>query len=132
MDADSRLGTAHPLCWGELPLADIAESAWRLTAAERRRMHHTAGRCPTRQAPYGHADPDAELVAHACRVCGCLDLVHELMSLVVDRIRLHRQHHPTTPIANPGAYAERTMRTELVEWHRSARVSQGFPAKPSR
>lgn len=24
------------------------------------------------------------------------------------------------------------MRTELVEWHRSARVSQGFPAKPSR
>lgn len=58
--------------------------------------------------------------------------MHELMSLAVVKIRVQRERHPSTPIANPGAYAERTMRSELVEWHRTARVAQGFPAKPSR
>ncbi len=107
----------------------VAEAAWNASKEERGARFHQRGTCLTRVAPYGPADPNGQKAHEVCQLAGCLDLLHDLIVRVQQKLA-----------AGPGlaavddlpAYAFRVARNELIELGRSERAALGFPAKPSR
>ena len=107
----------------------VAEAAWNASRDERGARCHQRGTCPTRVAPYGHADPNGQKAHEVCQLAGCLDLLHDLIVRVQQKLA---SGPGLAAVDDPAAYVFRVARNELVELGRSERAALGFPAKPSR
>lgn len=118
--------------WGDIDIERIAPPTWTATAEARRSRHRTTGFCPTKLAPYGPKDPFGELVGDACRVTGCFDIYHDLLTGVVTKVLRHTESHPHQPIANLAGFVSSVARSELTELQRAERTRRGRPAKPTR
>ena len=115
-----------------LPLGQLAAVCWQATSSERRAAHARHGRsiCPTRNAPYGEADPHGASVNETCLIDDCLDLFHEVL-IGVDA-RLGRRWATAPPPTDAVRYAASIVPTLLVDRQRAARVAKGWAAKPAR
>ena len=121
--------TATMLHDDESLLRIVAEAAWNASRDERGARCHQRGTCPTRVVPYGPADPNGQKANEVCQLAGCLDLLHDLIVRVQQKLKAGSG---LAAADDPSAYAFRVARNELVELGRSERAALGFPAKPSR
>lgn len=115
-----------------IALPQLAGLCWQGTATVRREAHqrHNRRYCPTRHAPYGDLDPTGRAVAEHCRQDECLDIHHDVLMAVHDR--LTRRWADGDGPDNPARYITSTIATLLVDQRRARRVARGWPAKPGR
>lgn len=118
--------------WGPIDIVEIAVISWRALSSVRASRHQTNLGCPTVNAPYGPSDLDGRRAHPACESTGCVDLHHDLMLRVQDKLIRHKELNPVARIENLPAFASRVARTELVEMQRAERVKRGYAAKPTR
>lgn len=112
-------------------LTMLAGPIWLATQQERKAKFHGGFLCPTRTAPYGMDDPDGNRAHEHCHSVGCLDLHHELITRVLEKLR-RLDPVRARAVDNVEAYVYRVAGTELIEWNRALRTARGFPAKPTR
>lgn len=124
--------TAVDNTWEALSISVLASASWRASAEVRSARHGTAGYCPTAQAPYGDSDPRGAAVNPACDATDCLDLHHDLIIRVRNKVLRHRDANPDRPIISLAAFVTKVAKSELIELQRKDRTKMGFPARPTR
>ena len=112
---------------------ELAGVVWWGTQTLRVRAHAARGasRCPTRSAPYGHADPFAQQVNLRCWEDGCLGIVHAIYAATVDRLA-RREGSDQQAVADRMRYARAVVASQVAELDRARRVARGLPARPTR
>ena len=108
------------------PLLDIV---WWGTRQLRLAAHRGRGesRCRSTRPPYGQDDPRAERLHPRCREDGCLDVLHLVYALTVERLG-----GPGRAGGHRPGYLRRVVETVQVDLRRGERVRHGLPAKPTR
>ena len=94
---------------------------------------HASGAClcPTRFAPYGHADPLAQQANLRCWEDGCMGIVHSIYAATSDRLA-RRAGSDRQAVADRMRYARTVVASQVAELDRGRRVARGLPARPTR
>ena len=112
---------------------ELASVVWWGTHTLRVRAHAARGAslCPTRFAPYGHADPLAQQANLRCWEDGCMGIVHSIYAATSDRLA-RRAGSDRQAVADRMRYARTVVASQVAELDRGRRVARGLPARPTR